>query len=191
MAAPRGGLITPCNPDVRCQQPCHRQREQRGGLKFSCSIGRIWHLVLVPLWLGHLTFLNNLKQVHWKTIPCQELMMSRLITVLGSSPPDPSGEDLKVWLRVNNKACHVDNGFLWIPANAFPKQNHSFGFQCRRLADFKGRFSPPCMEQHAKLESLEQATALGPRAGDGDGDKSLSGKFFSSSGMVQAECFHL
>lgn len=47
------------------------------------------------------------------------------------------------------------------------------------------------MEQHAKLESLEQATALGPRAGDGDGDKSLSGKFFSSSGMVQAECFHL
>lgn len=38
--------------------------------------------------------------------------MSRLITVPGSDPPDPSGKDLKIWLQLNNKVCHVDGGFL-------------------------------------------------------------------------------
>lgn len=109
----RGGLITQRHPDTCCQQCCHHQREQGGGLKFSRSIGRIRHLlVLVSSWLGHLTFLNILKQVHWKTIPCQELVMSRLITVLGSNPSDPSGKVLKIWLRVNNKVRHVDDGLL-------------------------------------------------------------------------------
>lgn len=129
-----GGLIAPCNPDIRCQQHCHHQREQRGGLKFSCAIGRIWHLVLVSLWLGHLTFPNNLKQVHWETIPCQELMMSRLITVLGSDPPDPSGKDLKIWLQLNNKVCHVDGGFLWIPLQAVPKQSVLLWFSVQKKA---------------------------------------------------------
>lgn len=137
----RGGLITQCNPDIRCQQCCHRQREQGGGLKFSRSIGRIWHLlVLVSSWLGHLTFLNILKQVHWKTIPCQELVMSRLITVLGSNPSDPSGKDLKIWLQVNNKVCHVDDGLLWIPAQAFPKQSVCVWFSMQeKVSSFQRR----------------------------------------------------
>lgn len=49
--------------------------------------------------------------------------MSRLITVLGSNPSDPSGKDLKTWHQVNNKVCHVDDGLSWIPADAFPKQS--------------------------------------------------------------------
>jgi len=63
----------------------------------------------------------------------------------------------------------------------FPNKGRSFGFPCRkRLAVLKGGFSLSCVEQQAKTVSLGWATALRLTAGDGDSDKSLSGKFFPS-----------
>lgn len=60
----------------------------------------------------------------------------------------------------------------------FPNKVLSFGFPCsKRLAVSKGRFSLLCVEWRAKQVSLEQATALCLKAGDGG--KSLSGKFSS------------
>lgn len=45
----------------------------------------------------------------------------------------------------------------------------------------KGKWisNPPCLEQQ-KLMGMERDTVFGLRAGDGNTDKSLSGKFFSS-----------
>lgn len=102
-----------------------------------------------------------------KTIPCQELVMSRLITVLGSNPSDSSGKDLKIWHQVNNKVCHVDDGLSWIPAEAFPKQSAFVwfsmqekvsSFQKRVLSSLRGAASKTSElrmgQQHFALEQV-------------------------------------